>query len=108
MTDDPPPHRADVGAQVFGHLHFSQPHAEVVRRLVDRGVDGARHHQLGPADARALAGGAIPVGLDGDQQRLGAARGHRADAAVGTMEERGDHLDDLGLEALERSEEQHV
>ena len=101
----------DVGAQIVGaDRHLDELHAEVAGRLVERGVGGGRRDDLGALDL-LLGAGAIPIGLHGQEDALGAARRDHADdlaldvggrPRVGGREARAEHVGghrhDLGLE----------
>jgi hypothetical protein len=105
---DGPGHGVHVGAQVGPDLDLAQAQPEVVRGLVERRVDGARHDDLGPADPRPVPARVVTVGAQRHQQRLGPARGDGADGAGRAVQQRRRHLDHLGLEPAQAAEGDRV
>ena len=71
-------HRVGVGAEVGADRHQDGLDAEVVRGLVEGGVGGGGQHHPRARDV----GAAVARALHRQQDRLGAAGGHRADRAV--------------------------
>ena len=79
--------------------------AEVVRGLVERRVRGGGQHH---ARARRRRGGASRARLHGQQARLGAARGHRADRRVRGVEQAAGEADQLVLHLQQAGERGRV
>ena len=77
--------------------------------LAEGRVGGKRHDDIVFFRNPAIGACPIPAGLDGQENRFAAARGHVAASAGGRMEHRQSHFDDFLLHALyseERSRSQ--
>jgi hypothetical protein len=101
-----PRHGPDVGPEVRPHRHPHELDPEVLGRLVEGDVGAGRGDHLGAGGPPpGPAPGPVPVGLHGQQDALGPARGDRPHhlagrvaAGVAAAEEGGGHGHDLGLE----------
>ena len=97
-------HRGRVGAEVGSDRHEHRLDAEVVRGLVERRVRRRGQHHPRPYDVRA----GVARTLHRQQDRLRAAGGHRADRAVGRVEEAAREADQLVLHLQQRGERRRV
>jgi hypothetical protein len=98
----------DVGAVAGGQAREAHLEAEVLRRLVEGGVDRLGRDDVRLAELLVLAACAIPRRLHREQDRLGAAARHRADDVGAAVDHRCGHADDLGLHLLQALEGHRV
>ncbi len=93
-----------VGGEVGADRHEHRLHAEVVRGLVERRVRGrGQHHaRLGDVGVR------VARRLHGEQHRLGAAGGDRADRGVGSVEQAEGEADQVVLHPEQARERRRV
>ena len=97
-------HGSGIGPVVGPDRHEDRLDAEVVRGLVERRMcRGWQHHPWADHVRSAVA-----RALDGQQDRLGAARGHGADSTVGGVEQPARKADELVLHLQERGEGRRV
>ena len=87
-------HCIDVGAPVRVDTDLVCQDAEVVRRLVERGVGALGDHHLGRGDA-AFDAGALTGRFDREQDALGAARCHESGRFRRRVEQLGSRADHL-------------
>ncbi len=96
-------HRVDVGRPIGPHRCLADGEAEVVGRLVERGVRRLGEHDLGFGDA-PLDPATLPRGEHATQDRLGAtAREEAGDLGI-AMEQTGRPPDHVGLDLAQRRE----
>jgi hypothetical protein len=104
-------HRADVRAEVLRDRNAHDAQAQIVRRLVERGVDGDRRDDLRAVRVDPAGARLVPARLHREHDALGAARGEVAARAVRRLQEREADPDDVlfhPLQARERAGSQRV
>ena len=85
------------------HRRLVEREAEQVRGLVEGGMGALGDDHLRRGDA-AFGAATFAGGLDGAQDRLGAAAGEEPRGGVAAVEQVGGPADDLGLDGAERRE----
>ena len=80
-------HAGHVGAPALAARHAHDRHAEPFRTLVEGGMGGLRHHDLGHARDGPVLTRPVARGLHGHEDALGAAGGGGAAGAVGRVQE---------------------
>ena len=100
-------HRLDVGGPVGAHRRLAHGQAEVVRRLVERGVGRLGQHDLRLGDPTLLRG-PLTGGEHGAEDRLGAAAREEPGHVGVTVQEARRPADRVGLDLPQRRERLRV